>query len=284
MTTLAANAVRAYEIGDINSLPVIATDIIYEGAAVGDNASGYARPLVAGDPFRGFALRKADNSAGAAGAVRVEVRSSGLVQLSIGSLAITDVGKDVYASDDDTFTLTQSTNTRIGHVYRWVSTGVGIVAFSAQSSDIAELVDNTGGSADGTLADGLTATAPAALTAVDLDNEIVASADAQQDVVALTVTDGTMGGTADGAFETIGSTSGGDVSAAIMNNFKEVQAKLALAQANDATIAVQVDALVADITALRAVVAALVTDATTQNTNDADLAAKLNEVVRRLGG
>jgi hypothetical protein len=152
MTTLAADSVRSYETGDINSLPVIASDIIYEGAAVGDNASGYARPLVAGDPFRGFALRKVDNSAGAAGDKRVEVRTKGFAQLSITSLAITDVGKDVFASDDDAFTLTQSTNTRIGYVHRWVSTGVGVIAFDANRGVLAELTDNSGGTPSDTLA------------------------------------------------------------------------------------------------------------------------------------
>src|SRR5687768_863678 len=65
MTTLAANKQRAYELGPRNMLPVIAADIIYEGAAVGAVAgTGHARPLVAGDSFSGFAVAKADNSAG----------------------------------------------------------------------------------------------------------------------------------------------------------------------------------------------------------------------------
>lgn len=155
MTTLAKDAPRAYKIGDLNELPVIASDIIYEGAAVGDNGSGYARPLAAGDPFRGFATRKVDNSAGAAGDKNVEVKTKGFVQLPISSLAITDVGKDVYASDDDTFTLTQGSNTRIGYVHRWVSTGVGVIAFreSEGAAQIAELTDNSGGSASDTVAD-----------------------------------------------------------------------------------------------------------------------------------
>lgn len=151
MTTLAADKVRTIEIGDINELPVIAADIIYEGAAVGDNGSGYARPLVAGDPFRGFAERKVDNSAGAAGDLRVRLRRFGLIQLPITSLAITDVGKDVFASDDDTFTLTQGSNTRIGYVERCVSTGVGIIAFHESTGVIVELTDSTTGTANNTL-------------------------------------------------------------------------------------------------------------------------------------
>lgn len=152
MTTLAADSVRDLELGNINELPVIASDIIYEGAAVGDNASGYMRPLVAGDPFRGFAERKADNATGAAGAKNVRLLREGKISLSISGLAITDVGKDVYASDDDTFTLTKSTNTRIGYVYRYVSSGVGIVAFRDAEGVEAELTDSTGGTAGDTLA------------------------------------------------------------------------------------------------------------------------------------
>lgn len=152
MATLAANKPRDFELADINELPVIADDIIYEGAAVGDNGSGYARPLSAGDPFRGFAESKVDNTDGSAGDLNVRVKSRGKVKLAISSLAITDVGKDVYASDDDTFTLTQGSNTRIGYVYRWISTGYGIIAFDANSGVETELTDSSGGSAGDTIA------------------------------------------------------------------------------------------------------------------------------------
>ena len=39
MTTLAANTPRPKELGNVNEIPVIASDIIYEGAAVGDRKS-----------------------------------------------------------------------------------------------------------------------------------------------------------------------------------------------------------------------------------------------------
>lgn len=155
MTTLAVDKPRAYELGDVNEFPVIAADIIYEGAAVGDNASGFARPLAAGDPFRGFAIETVDNSAGAAGDKTVKVKKEGELVLPITSLAITDVGKPVYASDDDTFTLTASTNTHIGRVVRWIATGSGVVAFSAvrgAAGLITPLTDNSGGTASSTLA------------------------------------------------------------------------------------------------------------------------------------
>lgn len=132
MATRASDIVRPYQLGELEDYPVVATDIIYEGSAVGENASGYARPLVATDPFLGFAQRKADNAAGAAGAVNVTVRTRGKVQLAISGIAITANDRPaVYASDDDTFTLTATSNTLIGYVSRWVETGVAIVEFDA---------------------------------------------------------------------------------------------------------------------------------------------------------
>jgi hypothetical protein len=132
MTTLATNAPRSYEIGDTQELPMIGTDIIYEGAAVGDNGSGLARPLVAADPFLGFAMRKADNEFGAASAVKVMVKVRGQIQLPVtGASSAADVSETVYAADDNTFTLTAGSNTAIGKVARWVSSTTCVVAFEA---------------------------------------------------------------------------------------------------------------------------------------------------------
>lgn len=129
MTTRASDIARDFELGTINEFPVIASDIIYEGSAVGLNSAGYARPLVAGDPFVGFAESKVDNSAGSAGLKNVRVITKGKVKVPITSLAITDFMKNVYISDDDTFTLVRTGNTKIGKVYRYVSSGIGIVEF-----------------------------------------------------------------------------------------------------------------------------------------------------------
>lgn len=132
MTTLAADAVRDFSLGEIEEYPVIAADIIYGGAAVGENGSGYSRPLVAGDPFQGFADRQVDNSAGAAGAKTVRVKTRGRITLSISAIAITANDRPaVYASDDDTFTLTVGSNSLIGYVSRWISTGLAVVEFDA---------------------------------------------------------------------------------------------------------------------------------------------------------
>tara|TARA_Y100000310_G_scaffold140777_2_gene140199 strand:+ start:1140 stop:1751 length:612 start_codon:yes stop_codon:yes gene_type:complete len=161
MATLSVDTPRAFGLGDINELPVEASDIIYEGAAVGDNASGYSQPLEAGDPFQGFSLKKADNSSGSAGDINVTVRRHGLVSIAVtGASSVADNGRNVYASDDATFTLTKGTNTRIGQVVRWVTSTTCIVSFSAQGgaggyseASIVSLTDNSGGTATDTLAD-----------------------------------------------------------------------------------------------------------------------------------
>jgi hypothetical protein len=132
MATLAANKPRAFELGDRNEHPMIAADIIYEGAAVGLVAgTGHARPLAAGDRFGGFAEAKADNSAGAAAAINVRVIEKGKAQLAVSGAVITDVGQPVYATDDDTFVFSPVGGVFIGFVSRFVSAGVVIVDFDA---------------------------------------------------------------------------------------------------------------------------------------------------------
>lgn len=132
MTTLAANKPRAYELGERNELPVIAADIIYEGAAVGIVAgTGHARPLVAGDRFVGFAESKADNALGAAAAINVRVIEDGEIELAVSGAVITDVGQPVYATDDDTFQFSPVGGSFVGYVKRFVSAGVVVVEFDA---------------------------------------------------------------------------------------------------------------------------------------------------------
>ena len=130
MTTLAANKQRPIELGDLNNIPVIASDIIYEGAAVGVvAATGHARPLTTSDYFVGFATRQADNSAGAAAAIYVEVQTRGEVQLAVTGALITDLKQPVYAADDDAFQFSPTGGVFVGYVKRFVSAGVVVVEF-----------------------------------------------------------------------------------------------------------------------------------------------------------
>lgn len=137
MATLSVDKFRVFENTgghpDYNEIPMIATDIIYGGAAVGESSSaGTARPLVGGDNFLGFCDERADNSTGAASAINVKVKHRGVVKLSVTGVSSTaQVGDTVYASDDDTFTLTASGGSSIGKVKRWITGAICLVAFEA---------------------------------------------------------------------------------------------------------------------------------------------------------
>lgn len=132
MTTLAANKQRPYELGDMNDIPVIASDIIYEGSAVGVvAATGHARPLTSADRFVGFAIAQADNSAGAAAAINVTVQMRGEIQLAVTGALITDLKQPIYAADDDSFQFSPVGGVFVGFVKRFVSSGVVIVEFDA---------------------------------------------------------------------------------------------------------------------------------------------------------
>ena len=135
MTTLAVDKSRSFELGDVNEIPVIASDIIYEGAAVGESVStGTARPLVAADTFLGFAAENVDNSTGAAAAKNVKLITAGSVWLTVtNGDNINDVGDTVYASDEDAFVLTATGNTAIGKIIRYDASRANkvLVAFEA---------------------------------------------------------------------------------------------------------------------------------------------------------
>jgi hypothetical protein len=139
MTQLNADTARSFELGDFNDLPVKAASAIYQGSAIG-LTSGYARQLTAGDQFGGFA-EEGVASQTSDGAAYVKVRARGRIRLTISSVAATDIGMNVYASDGDTFTLTESTNTYVGRIARYVTTDTALVIFDATSAGDPHLVD-----------------------------------------------------------------------------------------------------------------------------------------------
>jgi hypothetical protein len=195
MATLTIDTPRTYELGDHNDIPVIASEIIYEGAAVGIVVgTGHARPLVAGDLFVGFATTKADNSTGAAAAINVRVKRYGEIVLPVTNVAITDIGKPVYAADDNDFVLTATGNTQIGRVKRFVSAGYAVVAFDADGGGVGAtltaLTDNSGGTANTTLEDcndavtGVDGVGSNAASKADVDARLVSIANNFADLAA----------------------------------------------------------------------------------------------------
>jgi hypothetical protein len=108
-----------YSSQELIDLPVDDNVKIYKGAFVGRNRStGYARALVAGDEFLGIAYRRADNtiSGHAAGGINVRLHQAVDIVHALTGVVTADIGKDVYASADDTLALTPTGGSRIGRI------------------------------------------------------------------------------------------------------------------------------------------------------------------------
>ena len=99
------------------SRPVAATKKIFEGALVCLSATGYATPGAAATTLKadGRAKTTVDNTAGADGALKVEVEK-GTFQFANSAagdaITIADIGNDCYVVDDQTVAKTNGTNTR----------------------------------------------------------------------------------------------------------------------------------------------------------------------------
>lgn len=119
MALSADREVKFYATPELVELPVDDNVKIFKGALVGRNRStGYARPLVAGDDFLGLAYGRADNTVAGhvAGGISVRLHQSIDIVHALSGVALGDMGKDVYASDDATLTLTPTGNSRIGRI------------------------------------------------------------------------------------------------------------------------------------------------------------------------
>ena len=101
---------------------------IYQGSAVG-LTSDTARALNAADTFAGFCERQKTNASG--GSTKAPIRTSGIVELAVASVAATNIGDTVYATDDNTFTLVASGGVAIGKVHEFLSSGRCLVKFEA---------------------------------------------------------------------------------------------------------------------------------------------------------
>jgi hypothetical protein len=115
--------------GDVvgrQSYPVKDAALIYKGAMVSPAAAdGYAHGLVAAEKFLGVAEEKADNSAGADGAIEVVCLAAGTVRFTGQSgFAQTNLGATVYASDDATLTTTSAGNSAVGTIVRVESASI----------------------------------------------------------------------------------------------------------------------------------------------------------------
>jgi len=128
---LSADAYPIVVGGTRNSVPAADSATIYEGSMVG-LSSGYGRALVAGDVFVGHSKGNVDNSSGSDGDKNIWVMDGRYrLKVAVSGVAVTDVNKPVYASDDATVTLTPGGYSPVGTIKRYESSGYAEVEFNA---------------------------------------------------------------------------------------------------------------------------------------------------------
>lgn len=127
MSALGADVMLKFATGMSDTddkLPVKASSTIYQGSMLG-SSSGAARALVGGDAFMGFAMESATGG-GTDGAVQVRRRAKGLVVKPVtGVDGIDDIGKAVYAANDNDLTLASTGGSLMGKVHRYLGADFG---------------------------------------------------------------------------------------------------------------------------------------------------------------
>ena len=130
MALTANRELEFYTSRELIDLPVADNVRIWKGALVGrEPVTGLARPLVAGDEFLGVAYRAADNTIDghAAGGIAVRLHQAIDVVHALAGVVESDVGREVFASDDETLTFTPLGNSRVGRVVAVEATSVARV-------------------------------------------------------------------------------------------------------------------------------------------------------------
>ena len=130
MTVLSVNAPRKTTGGEIHPAYLAASANPYQGSLLSINSAGYINELVAGERFAGISMQQVETAdvPTAAATYAVSMLSGHfLFEMALSGIAVTDVGRRVYASDDNTLTFTEASNTFVGYVDGYVSSGIARV-------------------------------------------------------------------------------------------------------------------------------------------------------------
>lgn len=107
-----------------HTIPVKASTKIYQGALVMVDSTGYAVPGASGAttnvPF-GIALATVDNSSGSSGALSVDTQSEAAFLMNGSGFSQASVGLYAYFTDDNTVTVTPTSNSKVGTIIGFVS-------------------------------------------------------------------------------------------------------------------------------------------------------------------
>lgn len=131
MALIANRDVDYYVDQELRSFELAPAAHVYKGALVGLGSDGYAHGLVAGDTFVGIAYEEMDNTSGSYGRRSVRVHTLGDFGHALAGATIADVGRPVFASMDDTLTLSSDGNSYVGIVVNLIMGGEVMVRLDA---------------------------------------------------------------------------------------------------------------------------------------------------------
>ncbi|MFA5864475.1 MAG: hypothetical protein WC975_07280 [Phycisphaerae bacterium] len=101
----------------LRTLAVKNSTVIYRGGLVGlDRSTGYAQPLSATTQFQGIAYEQCDNSTGQSGDREVILFTQGDFEFSLSGASRVHIGRPVFATDDNTLTLSGGSASYIGQI------------------------------------------------------------------------------------------------------------------------------------------------------------------------
>lgn len=131
---LSVNTDRKVSGGQYGPLPTAASANPYQGSLLSWNSSGYVNELVAGEKFAGVCIGQIPTAAVGAsnGVMLVEaIRGDFYMEMYLSGVAVTDIGKPVYATADDAITLVPQTGstayTFIGYVDGVASSNYAVI-------------------------------------------------------------------------------------------------------------------------------------------------------------
>lgn len=114
--------------GIIAHMGIVADDIVFEGGYLEVLAAGHVQPAGVGSSLQGagLALETVSNAGGSASDKFVQVLIGCFVEDAI-TATIANIGDPVYASDDQTLTVTAGTSALMGWLVQFTGTNRGIV-------------------------------------------------------------------------------------------------------------------------------------------------------------
>ena len=127
---------------ELRSFPLAAGARVFRGAWVETNPDGFLRPVAGDGVFAGLAYEDADNSTGEAGDQSARVYTCGDFRAALIGATQADIGRRVYATDDDTLTFDPQSATPVGRVEGIEATGQIVVRIETRDWPNAERIEH----------------------------------------------------------------------------------------------------------------------------------------------